>query len=440
MEFLVRFVQVHETFRKAELEAMADLYGIKMEFLHYNQYSPHCIIRLPDEDAARVIIGRSILSKGIYELWGCGSTYAELHQDVERRTSNLWHLYKLSSFKFEIQAYQAKRSLAEQDDLIQTFRYTGFEGPIQLKDPEQTFCIFEQCEDGVKEPTRVYLGRLIAAGSRPILDTYTLKKRKYLSTTSMDSELALVTANLTQAGPGKLFYDPFTGTGSFSIACAHFGAVSMGSDIDGRAVRGKNGVNILTNFQQYNLLDKYLDSFIADLTHTPLRAARILDGIICDPPYGVREGLKVLGSKDGGKKEVPWIDGKAAHLQEHYIPPKKPYGFEAMLCDILEFAAVYLVDGGRLSLWMPTANDEEVELEIPMHPCLEVVSVCVQAFNKWSRRLLTYRRLRDEDVKEGSLTRHTKKEEGSTANDLNSFRKRYFEGFKEPPPATTKDV
>ncbi|KAL8644171.1 MAG: hypothetical protein Q9226_007900, partial [Calogaya cf. arnoldii] len=440
MEYLVRFLQVHESFRKAELEAMADLYGINMEFLHYNQYSPHCVIRLPDEDAARIIIGRSILSKGIYELWGSASTYAELHEDVERRTSNLWHLYKFSSFKFEIQAYQAKRSLAEQDDLIQTFRYTGFEGPIQLKDPEQTFCIFEQCEDGVQEPTQVYLGRLIAASSRPILDTYTLKKRKYLSTTSMDSELALVTANLTQAGPGKLFYDPFTGTGSFSIACAHFGAVSMGSDIDGRAVRGKNGVNILTSFQQYNLLDKYLDSFIADLTHTPLRSARILDGIICDPPYGVREGLKVLGSKDGGKKEIHWIDGKAAHLQDHYIPPKKPYGFEAMLCDILEFAAVYLVDGGRLSLWMPTANDEEVELEIPMHPCLEVVSVCVQAFNKWSRRLLTYRRLRDEDVKEGSLTRYTKKEEGSTANDLNSFRKRYFEGFKEPPLTTTKDV
>lgn len=38
MEYLVRFVQMHESFRKAELEAMADLYRIKMEFLHYNQY------------------------------------------------------------------------------------------------------------------------------------------------------------------------------------------------------------------------------------------------------------------------------------------------------------------------------------------------------------------------------------------------------------------
>ena len=41
-----------------------------------------------------------------------------------------------------------------------------------------------------------------------------------------------------------------------------------------------------------------------------------------------------------------------------------------------------------------------------------------------SRRLLTYRRLRDEDVKEALPARQVKREEGSTANDLNSFRKR----------------
>ena len=53
-----------------------------------------------------------------------------------------------------------------------------------------------------------------------------------------------------------------------------------------------------------------------------------------------------------------------------------------MLDDILEFGAFHLVDGGRLSLWMPTADDEEVELAIPRHHCLELVSICVQPFNK----------------------------------------------------------
>lgn len=53
-----------------------------------------------------------------------------------------------------------------------------------------------------------------------------------------------------------------------------------------------------------------------------------------------------------------------------------------MLDDILNFAVDTLVDNGRLSFWMPTANDEELEIPVPTHPCLEIVVVCVQPFNK----------------------------------------------------------
>lgn len=51
MDYLVRFVQLHESFRKAELEALADLYGINMEFLHYDQYVRYymfaCLLLFP---------------------------------------------------------------------------------------------------------------------------------------------------------------------------------------------------------------------------------------------------------------------------------------------------------------------------------------------------------------------------------------------------------
>jgi tRNA G10 N-methylase Trm11 len=67
---------------------------------------------------------------------------------------------------------------------------------------------------------------------------------------------------------------------------------------------------------------------------------------------------------------------------ESYIPPKRPYSFLAMLDDILDFAALSLVENGRLSFWMPTANDEDQEIKTPEHPCLEIVSVCTQAFNR----------------------------------------------------------
>jgi tRNA G10 N-methylase Trm11 len=54
----------------------------------------------------------------------------------------------------------------------------------------------------------------------------------------------------------------------------------------------------------------------------------------------------------------------------------------ALLDDTLHFASLTLVENGRLAMWMPTANDEDIELAIPTHPCLKVVSVCVQPFNK----------------------------------------------------------
>lgn len=65
-----------------------------------------------------------------------------------------------------------------------------------------------------------------------------------------------------------------------------------------------------------------------------------------------------------------------------YVPPKRPYSFLAILDDILLFAVDTLVDNGRLSFWMPTANEEDQQIPPPTHPCLETVAVCVQVFNK----------------------------------------------------------
>lgn len=65
-----------------------------------------------------------------------------------------------------------------------------------------------------------------------------------------------------------------------------------------------------------------------------------------------------------------------------FVPPKKPYNFLAMLDDLLAFAADTLVDHGRLSFWMPTANDEDKEMPVPTHPSLELVVICAQRFNK----------------------------------------------------------
>ena len=272
------------------------------------------MIRLQSTQDAATLVSRGILIKGIYELWGSGSTYDELHANIRERTSSQWGLHRSCSFKFEFDAFNGSRPLPEQQNIIKSFSYMSFEGPIRLRNPDQTFTVFEEYVMNEVEPQRIYLGRYIAGGDRRSIVDYSLKKRDYINTTSMDSELALLTANLTLAAPNKIFYDPFVGTGSFPIACSHFGALTLGSDLDGRVVRGKNGKDVKTNFRQYGLLDKYLDGFISDLTHSPFRLGRWLDGIVCDPPYGVREGLKVLGAKDGKGTEAVFINGQAAHL------------------------------------------------------------------------------------------------------------------------------
>lgn len=45
MEYLVRFVQVHESFRKPELEALAVLANVNLEFLSYSEYV--CFLSVP---------------------------------------------------------------------------------------------------------------------------------------------------------------------------------------------------------------------------------------------------------------------------------------------------------------------------------------------------------------------------------------------------------
>ncbi|KAH6880161.1 S-adenosyl-L-methionine-dependent methyltransferase [Thelonectria olida] len=440
MDFLIKFAQAHETFRLPEIEALAIVQGVDLKVLRYSLDSPFCIVRLPSVEAAKKLIQRSILAQSIHELWGTGKTLQEVHDAVKQGTTHLWPQYKMVSFKFAVEPYQGTRSTPKRVELINSFRFLGFDGPIKMSNPDEVFSIFEEWPFnsvplGIPDPTNIYLGRYLASSSRDLVIKLDLKKRKYISTTSMDSELALITANIALAAPGKLFYDPFVGTGSFPIACAQFGALAWGSDIDGRSIRGEGGKKSLQgNFEQYGLGPCLGDVFSADLTNTPIRKHRWWDGIVCDPPYGVREGLRVLGCKDPEK--TPWLieAGRTKGKLPDYVPPKKPYSFLAMLDDILTFASETVVDNGRLSFWMPTANDEEQEIPVPTHPCMEIVTVCVQVFNKWSRRLITYRRLPDAEVSSSALqayaTRKTAEANGTTADELNPFRRGYFKKFE----------
>lgn len=442
MEILVHFAQAHETFRKPEIEAVAELGGFGIQFTEYSLNSPFALTMLQNEQQA-THLSRSILVKAFYELWGSGTTYDDVHISLRARLTRVWkEKYLNQNFKFDIESYQGKRTNQEQRDIINSFSYLDLQGDVKMKNPELQFTVLEYWDEDAVTPKQIYMGRLLVFGSRTSIDRYDVKKRQYIGNTTMDAELSLVTANFAHAAPGKLIYDPFAGTGSFLITSSHFGATTFGSDIDGRALRGKKDRSLLSNFHQYGLVSKFGDTFVSDLTNTPLREVpgvnkRVFDAIVCDPPYGVREGLKVLGSKRPEREKGPLImNGSLRHTQPDYVPPKRPYSFNSMMNDILHFAAIHLVTGGRLCMWMPTANDDLSPLAIPSHPQLELKAACIQTFNKWSRQLLTYSRrpVTANDEEQAERYRQERKEEElerKTADELNDFRRKYFEGFKQ---------
>ena len=302
---------------------------------------PFAVVRLPDGGSIADVASRAILVQSVYELWGEGRDYESLHASVKSIAVKEIPKYRYTSFKFTFDSFQGSKTSATQCQLIESFSWLDFRGVISMKAAEQSFVIFEEYPslDNPADtthkarkfgeiPTKLYLGRLVGLGSRDLINKYSLKKRSYLSTTSMDAEMSLVMANMIHARPGSLIFDPFVGTGSLTISCAHFGAAVFGSDIDPRALRGKNGLGLKSNFQQYETSDQDLGSFTSDLVNTPLRGwsgpsatgnsthcCEWLDGIVCDPPYGVREGLKTLGHRNDPDRKIHYsADGQALHL------------------------------------------------------------------------------------------------------------------------------
>ncbi|EGV64201.1 tRNA (guanine(10)-N(2))-methyltransferase [Yamadazyma tenuis] len=432
-DYLIYFAQAYPEFRKAELESLASLHGIPLDLSHHDSSSPFLIVQLESDEHARKIIQRAILSKGIYELWGSGNNLDELRKNVRDISFDKFDTYKQGTFKFQFEGYMGKREGPERFEIIESFAFMAFEGKVRMKNPDQIYTLLEEYEvqgmERATTPKRLWLGRQIQLSARTnnILEKYDLRRRKYIGTTSFDAELALVSCNIAEVDTNKMVYDPFTGTGSFLVAAANFGGITIGSDIDVRILRGKGDkCNLKSNFKQYGTSTNFIDTLTMDFTNNALRTDFPIDTIVCDPPYGVREGLKVCGAKNEEKaagRENVVIDGEKAHLRRDFIPPKKPYELSNLLDDLLRFSANRLPVGGRLAFWMPTANDEFEINQIPQHENLELLYNLEQEFHKWSRRLLVY-------VKRGNdymgITRNGLKE-----NHIKNFRERYFMGFSE---------
>ncbi|KAI0295840.1 hypothetical protein B0F90DRAFT_1669975 [Multifurca ochricompacta] len=250
-----------------------------------------------------------------------------------------------------------------------------------------------QKHEGAGDFREVFFGRLLEEGSaRPLVRTFDVKKRLYFGNTSMEAEISLLMANQTLASPGKLIYDPFIGTGSMAYTTAHFGALIIGSDIDGRQMRGKEAQpGIMRAAAQYGVRQRIVDLCTFDITRNPWRCGGLFDAVITDPPYGVRAGAKRLGRKKGRGADASVPQPRAD--DQPYIPPTKPYELSVLAADLVPLRVI----------------DEYKQLDLDSMLCdgMQVIANSLQDFGAWGRRAAHVPAHRD-------------------------FREKYFQGFKKP--------
>ncbi|WFD33340.1 tRNA (guanine(10)-N(2))-methyltransferase [Malassezia cuniculi] len=437
--YILHFVQTNPDFRLPEFDAVAQYLGVPYELQATpargvdapevgDVSRPFMLCRLPSDDAARKLLQRCSCLRGVWQLWATGDTYAEIHEKNRQEQPYAPYTGKETTWKALIQSFNVRISDSRRLDIINDFSYMPFEGPIRMKKSDLTWGILEEysrsvdCTEedvplrdelGDKDPrlVQLFFGRKIKDRSgvvpaRDLIDVLSLKKRSYIGNTSMESEMSIIMANMAHAGPSSFVYDPFAGTGSMLYACSIFGAMSFGSDIDGRMLRGREAdgpTGIARSAKQYGLQGRILDCAVFDTTHSPWRApfrtssgGGIFDAIVTDPPYGIRAGAKRLGRRDvSQQRDEPHImpDGRLAHTMPDYIPPTRPYRLSELVDDLMRYASALLRPGGRLVFWLPTMTEDNAETTIPTHPHFELVAHSLQDFGKWGRRLITMKKL-----------------------------------------------
>ena len=346
------------------------------------------------------------------------------------------HLAAGHSFCIRVHAYGHSFTPQQQHDIVQQFRFLPVRSTLSFTAPDSRFWAFFDYGDersrvaGVdREPRRVYFCRELASSGK-FVHHYSLKTRPYIGPTSMPADLAFLFANQALASRSTLVYDPFVGTGSLLVACAHFGATVVGSDLDwkilhgltvggraahhtakgsGRAKRdtrqeeervepedesagaeakeplpdsmhSSKRLRIADNFRHYKLPRPEL--LCSDQSLPVWARAEVFDAIVSDPPYGVRAGARRSGRK-GEAREVP-----VEHAANR-IPPSQLYDVEDVVDDLLDMAARTLKLRGRLVYLLPTTTDFSND-ELPRHPCLRLVCVSEQIVRThFSRRLIT---------------------------------------------------
>ena len=337
-----------------------------------------------------------------------------------------------------MESFNKKLTKKIQIEKIEELDFLPFEGPIKLTDPDNVFALFEyygpNANHAPDEPLHLYFGKFIQEGQRRLMHAMSLKGRKFLSNTTMEPTLSLLMSNITKIENGHLVFDPFVGSGSLLVAAAYHGGFVFGTDIDYKLLHGlsrptrayvkqrEENETIFENLKQYSLQDKYIDVVAGDSSNMSFHEKLVLDAIICDPPYGIRESSLQTGS-DKPNCQVP-EECLAIH-----IPQKVHYNLGTLVNNLLNFCAKHLKLNGRVAFWMPIFKDvhfHPVEsTPNPCHPCFKLISTSEQELSAITSRVLVCMEKCKEIMEcDANYTAE------DNLNDARSFRERFYKSVK----------
>lgn len=119
------------------------------------------------------------------------------------------------------------------------------------------------------QPRHYYLGRLLGRGPN-LTPFYELTTRPFLGPTSMDCEWSYFTACAANIHPNDRVLDPFAGSGSLLLSCAHWGAQVTGSDISPQAFGMSIHQDRIVSKRRSCLRTLHVSSFDDDCRSSPL--------------------------------------------------------------------------------------------------------------------------------------------------------------------------
>ena len=436
-----------EAFRQQEIESLADIWCIEnnyrgagraCQFLEDPVKSRVALIEFDSDAVCKAVSGRSMLLHSVFAYLTMAKSVRvflqklrALHEQLERIGMGKGHRFKL-----HIEACGFSFTQEEKRHLYEILGSAlPEEGIIDLSTPESEFWVFfegrrsvlaesEAKGGGISIDRICFTKFLHHSARRSINDKYSLKRRPHIGTTSLPPELAFMVANIARIRAHAVVYDCFCGTGSTLTTAAHFGAVSFGSDRDGRTMRERHtqkpksnakklpkpravdlqmqgAKSIFTNMAFYGH-----KGIFADVLRVSAESCRnlwrysggLFDAIVTDPPYGIREGVKKVDRSRCLQMQMDRLAMKeeaSKNQQEEKVLlssiPFEQYSTEELEADLLAFAAKFLRPNGRLVFWHPTAAG--VPDSLPTHPILKLKYRATQYVNsRFARDLLVYER------------------------------------------------